>query len=54
MNAQKAEGLIIEAYKLEAKTASHEQYLGFIKCLRILSQTDKTLNKKMWGEGLIH
>ena len=51
MNAQKAEALIIEAYQIDFKNRA--QYLGFIKCLRALSKTDKTLNRKMKSEGLI-
>ncbi len=44
------EALIIQSYDLAEK--NHEQYLGFLKCLRTLAKTNMTLRKVMKSEGL--
>ena len=51
MTKAKAENLIMCAFDLDNK--SHQKYLGFIHCLKLLAITDKTLSRKMKSEGLI-
>ena len=49
----RCEDLVMMAFELE-KSKGHEQYMGFIKCLRELSKVNRTLRVVLKNEGLYH